>query len=186
MTYARNNLVKFPLLIFITSVICSMSYYIFSVLITRRLSFGAVQLTSLRIFHDISILLAGLSPVSLFLAVTLERPDQSGLHEYPFFQGLNVIFIAICGALALVYRTRSFLTSYRLPMRKGLLIIVIWLVLSMFVGSQCAWYLRPFFGVATIHVEETPFIMGRKPDFRGATSFYEAVFYLVRPPETAN
>ena len=49
-----------------------------------------------------------------------------------------------------------------------------------FAGGQCAWYLRPFFGPSTIR--DIPFIEGSAPDYRGATSFYEAVYHLIHPP----
>ncbi len=59
---------------------------------------------------------------------------------------------------------------------------VSWLLLSLLVGGQWAWYLRPFFGVASISAEVTPFCLGTLPDYRGATSFFEAVLHLVDPP----
>jgi hypothetical protein len=29
---------------------------------------------------------------------------------------------------------------------------------------------------------DAPFMLGSEPDFRGATSFYEALFHLIEPP----
>jgi hypothetical protein len=40
--------------------------------------------------------------------------------------------------------------------------------------------LRPYFGVSTI--KDIPFIEGSRPDYRGARSFYEAVYHLMDPP----
>jgi hypothetical protein len=37
--------------------------------------------------------------------------------------------------------------------------------------------MRPFCGVVG-----APFMLGSQPDFRGATSFYEAVYHVFVPP----
>ena len=57
-----------------------------------------------------------------------------------------------------------------------------WVLLSLLAGGQAAWYLRPFFGVASIDGRATRFCLGTTPDYRGATNFYEAVYHLLRPP----
>ena len=56
------------------------------------------------------------------------------------------------------------------------LLIAAWLTASLFVGAQASWYMRPFCGVRTV---DAPFMLGSAPDFRGATSFYEALFHLL-------
>ena len=100
----------------------------------------------------------------------------------PFFLGLNVLFIAVCGTVALVRQAANLLRRYALELKRAVLVVLCWLSLSFFVGAQCSWYLRPFFGVSTIPAGATPFIFGTRPDFRGATSFYEAIYYLFDPP----
>ena len=50
-----------------------------------------------------------------------------------------------------------------------------WLALSLLVGGQAAWTLRPFFGVRSIPGDQTRFFLGSSPDYRGSTNFYEAV-----------
>jgi hypothetical protein len=64
-------------------------------------------------------------------------------------------------------------------MARGVVLVGAWLAASLFVGAQTSWYLRPFCGVAYV---DTPFMLGTEPDFRGATSFYEALFHLIEPP----
>ena len=44
--------------------------------------------------------------------------------------------------------------------------------------------MRPFFGVRGLAKTAPPFFLGTAPDFRGARSFYEAVYNLVVPPRT--
>jgi len=183
--FALRNLVKFPALILLTSAVCAVAYYLFTLLISRNLSFVEVQRFSLRTFRDISLLLASLAPVGLFLARTLRQPDAEGLHDYPFFLGLNVFFIALCGSAALVRRGQRLLQRHRLDRKSTLLILAAWLGLSLFVGAQAAWYLRPFAGVSTIPAEVTPFFLGTRPDIRGDTNFYQAVYHLLQPPPLA-
>jgi hypothetical protein len=177
--FAARNLVKFPLLVLTTSAVCAVAYYAFSLLVTRRLSFREVQMLSLGTFRDIVMLLASLAPACLFLAHTIYPPTRSSLGEYPLFLGLNVGLIAASGAAALVRRTAALVKRHALKPVAGTAIISAWLVISLFVGGQCAWYLRPFFGVSTA---PAPFMLGRAPDYRGATSIYEAVWNIVKPP----
>ena len=173
---ARWNVVKFPLLILSTGVLCGPAYYVFAQLITRKLRLPDVAAMSLRTFRDTSILLASLSPVSYFLARTVAQPVGQDLKEYPFFLQLNLVFISVCGVVALVRQAVRLLRAHGLTVRESVLIVVTWLAISLFAGGQCAWYLRPFFGPSTIR--DPRFIEGSHPDIRGATSFYEAVYNL--------
>jgi hypothetical protein len=59
------------------------------------------------------------------------------------------------------------------------------LALSVLVGGQVAWTLRPFFGVRSIPGAETRFFLGSSPDYRGATNVYEAVANVVAPAPLA-
>jgi len=178
---------KFLFLIVLTCLICVIAYYTLSLFITRALRFADVMRMSLGIFADISVLLASLAPVTYFLGHTGVEPatDEAGLNEYPLFLGLNVAFIAVCGVVALARQGLRLLRAHRLGLRKSLAVLVAWVSISFFAGGQCAWYLRPFFGWPTI--ENPPFMKGSHPDPRGATSFYEAVWDLLRdaplPPE---
>jgi len=97
--------------------------------------------------------------------------------------GLNVFFIAVCGALALVRQGRMLLYKREVTSRRSLMLIFAWMLLSLLVGGQWAWTLRPFFGLHTVSAAQTPFCLGGLSDFRGATNFYEAVYHLISPPQ---
>jgi hypothetical protein len=71
------------------------------------------------------------------------------------------------------------LLEHGVPVRRGAPLIAAWLAASLFVGAQASWYMRPFCGVSSV---DAPFMLGSAPDFRGATSFYEALYHLVDPP----
>jgi hypothetical protein len=180
---ATWNLAKFPLLILATSVLCAFAYFAATLLVTRRLTLADVTVAALRTFADLSVLLASLAPVAYFLARTILQPTEDSLREYPFFLGLNVLFIACAGTVALARRALRLAREHGLGLRRSTAVLAAWLLVSLFAGGQCAWFLRPFFGVSTIEIRD--FADGTKPDYRGATSFYEAVWQIVDPPPLA-
>ena len=96
---------------------------------------------------------------------------------------MNVLFIAACGSIALIRQARALLDTHGLMRRTSLMLVAGWLALSLFTGAQCAWYMRPFFGISYMGRGATVFFSGTRPDFRGARSFYEAVYNLVSPPD---
>ena len=180
--YACRNLVKFPLLILTTAAVCALSYFVLARFLGARLTFVVVQRVVLAIFRDASVLLASLAPLTFFLAMTCERPGGQGLGEYPLFQGLNVGAIAVSGALAVVVRARQLQHQHGLGGRRVVLLVGVWLAVTLLVGGQVGWYMRPFFGMSG-PASQPPFFNGLVPDFRGARSFYEALYNLVVPPE---
>lgn len=179
--FALRNLLKFPALLLTTAAVCALAYWVVARAITPRLEFCDVQRLGLETFRDLSVLLASLAPACIFLACTVEQPDEMGLNEYPLFLGLNVLFVAVAGTCALIRQARRILSRKGVSLRRSVVITIAWLLLSLLVGSQCAWFLRPFCGVSSLQ-EQTPFILGTEPDFRGATSFFQAVYQIFDPP----
>jgi hypothetical protein len=177
--FGLHDLLKFPLLIAVTGVVCGLGYFLLAGAVGVRLRFGEVQRLVLQLHRDSALLLAALCPVNLFLAHIIVRPDRTGLGEYPLFLGLNVGFIALAGALALARQVRHLARSNPCPLPRRLITAGAWLALSLFVGGQAAWTLRPFFGVASIAGDKTRFFLGAAPDYNGSTNFYEAVYHLV-------
>lgn len=180
--YGLHNLIKFPLFLLVTATVCGLAYVVVASALGAQLKFAQVQTLSFSLFRDASVLLASFATVSLFLSRALQRPDSKGLHEYPLFMAANVVLIGICGVLALLRQSRDVIATTTLTRNRARTLVTCWLVLSLFVGSQAAWFFRPFFGVATISADETPFFLGTQPDFRGATSFYEALWHVIAPP----
>jgi hypothetical protein len=177
---ALGSLVKFPLLIYLTSALCALAWWVLARFLTSGLSFRATLGLALRTFADASIMLASLAPVNLFLGRTIVQPTPEALNEYPLYQGLNVAFVAVCGTVAVVRQACRMREVHALTRRKAVGVAAAWLAVSLFVGGQCAWYLRPLYGCSAVH--GTPFILGSTPDLRGARSFYEAVYFYVDPP----
>jgi hypothetical protein len=180
--YASRNLIKFPLLILSTAIVCSLAYFVMARFLTPELSFRHVQGLVITLFRDLSILLVSLSPVNYFIAQILVHTDDSRLGEYSFFLGMNVVFVAICGTLALVRQARSMLAAFPVSQRRVAAIISSWLLLTLLVGGQAAFYLRPFFGLPVSRGVTPPFALGAEPDVRGATNFYEAMIQIFTEP----
>jgi len=184
--FGLHDVLKFPLLFFVTGAACAVAYFLWALLLGgARFRFVDVQRLAMRLYRDAAVLLAALAPANVFLARTLVPPDASSLHDYPQFLALNVVFIAIAGALALLRQVRALAQYHPWPLSRRLTTVAGWLALSLLVGGQVAWTLRPFFGVRSIPGDETRFFLGSAPDYRWATNFYEAVYDVIAPPPLA-
>ena len=184
--FGLHNLIKFPLLFLITGATCAVTYFLFACLVGGvRFRFVEIQRLAMRLYRDAAVLLAALAPANWFLARTVVAPDATSLHEYPYFLALNVCFIAAAGALALLRQVRALARYHPWPLSRRVITVGGWLALSLLVGGQVAWTLRPFFGVRSIPGSETRFFLGSSPDYRGSTNFYEAVYNVVAPPPLA-
>jgi hypothetical protein len=181
--YATRNLLKFPLLVAITCVVCALAYWLVARLCAAPLSFLAVQRAAGRLFHDMSVLLASLSPAVLFLAWTARATDDGRLGTYDSFLAFNMAIVAVAGVMALVRQAREMFALHGLGPARAKLLSVAWLALSLGVGGQAAFVMRPFFGFPATRGNTPPFFVGSEPDLRGATNFYEAVLQTIqRPP----
>ena len=180
--YATRNLVKLPLPIVGTALLCAVLYHLLARFFAARLGFVQVQRVVMAVFRDISVLLCALTPVVAFLALTMQRPDRDSLGDYPAFQGVNVLAIATCGCLSVWRRSRELLAERVVARARRPWLIATWMLASLLVGGQIAWFVRPFFGVHPGRWSNG-FCSGRAPDHNGATSIYEAVWNLVDTPE---
>ncbi len=177
-TYAWRSGVKFPLLLLGTASICALSYFVFARFLGARLRFAEVQQCTFGSFRTLAVLLASLSPVSFFLGRSMLPPDERSLGGYPGFVGMNIAFIAVAGAIALLLQVRSLLEQHGVSMRRSLAVSAAWLLLSLLVGGQLAFWLRPFFGIASL-TGEPPFLLGDEPTVTGARNFYEVVWQFL-------
>jgi hypothetical protein len=184
--FGLHDVLKFPLLFVVTGAACAVAYFLWALLIGGAcFRFVDVQRLAMRLYRDAAVLLAALAPANVFLARTLVPPDATSLHEYPLFLAMNVVFIAIAGALALLRQVRALAQYHPWPLSRRLATVAGWLALSLLVGGQVAWTLRPFFGVRSIPGDQTRFFLGSAPDYRGATNFYEAAYNVIAPPPLA-
>ncbi len=180
--YASRNLVKFPLLIAGTAVICSLCYSVIARFLCPQLTFRPVQMLSIQMFRDLSVLLASLSAPNLFLAMILVHRDDGKLGEYSLFLGLNVGFIAVSGTLALCRQANALLSRHGVTRARSRAVVLLWLGMSLVVGGQGAFYLRPLFGLPASRGQVPPWTLGTAADVRGATNFFEVVVQIFRNP----
>lgn len=143
--------VKIPLLFLVTLAFTLPSLYFFA-LAQLNVKFSIVQ-AGLVVLAGIGVsafLLLGLAPVTLFFDLTSSN--------YPFFQLLAVIFVAISGITGLFYILQGFnRVDTRDELRRnplGRVILTAWMILYGFVGAQMTWRLSPFIGDP-----EQPFVL---------------------------
>jgi hypothetical protein len=138
---ALSSAVKMPLLFIATMAFCLPALYFFSLALLRT-QLGMWQVTAV-VLAGISVtafLLLGLAPVTLFFDLTSEN--------YAFFQLLAVVFVAISGFIGLYYLWVGMAhvnsdEGGRFDIF-GRVLLVAWIVLYAFVGSQMTWRLSPF------------------------------------------
>ncbi len=180
--YAQRNLIKFPLLILGTGLVCSLAYFVTARFLGVELAFKKIQRLVLELFRDASVLLVSLSPATFFVARALAATDDSKLGEYGMFLGLNLGLVALCSILALAQQAQRLLAEAKISIARSSTVILVWLLLSLMIGGQGAFWLRPFFGLPATRGQESPFAQGSTPDVRGATNFYEAVWQIIEAP----
>lgn len=178
--YAGRNVLKFPLLVLGTGIVSSLAYFVAARFLGVHLGFAAVQRIALGLFRDMSIMLGSLAPPVAIVGIQLAQNDDGWLGEYGMFLGWNVVMIGSAATFALILQVRALRRAERLTTRRSVQVAATWLVISLFVGGQLAFWCRPFFGFpATRGVENTPFVLGSTPDVRGATNFYESVLQVI-------
>lgn len=180
--YALRNLVKLPVLLWITAALTSLAAWIFSGMMGAGLSFVEMQRVSWRMQRDAALILLSLAPVTLFVAIDLRTNDGGPLGEYDEFLGLNMVFVALAGTVALVRQARELFAARGLAWRRSSTLVVGWVILSGFIGGQAAFVLRPFFGFPATRGGSPPWFLGSTPDLRGATNFYECALQTLERP----
>jgi hypothetical protein len=137
---ALYSAIKLPALFLLTLVVCLPSLYFFNILLGSRLYLPQVLALSLTAITITAALTASLAPITLFFWL-------SG-RDYDFALVMNVTFLAITGAIGLLFLIGGMiqidpirgLFSLRWP------VLLVWMMLYAFVGTQMAWILRPFMG----------------------------------------
>jgi hypothetical protein len=140
---AVSSAAKMPLLILATILFCLPALHCFSLALLRTplklLSTTAVVLSGIGVT---AFLLLGLSPVTLFFVLTSEN--------YPFFQLLAVVFVAVSGVIGLIFIWRGMAVVHAKfadnqdPVRR--IILSVWTGLYGFVATQMTWRLSPLVG----------------------------------------
>jgi hypothetical protein len=137
-----SSAVKLPLLFLATLLVCVPSLYFFSLLFGSNQSLRQSVTIILTAITVTAVLLLSCAPITLFFLIT--TPSQ-----YQFFKLLNVAIFTVSGFMGIVFlyqgiKVVSGPKTEGANMRKWVLIM--WMFVYAFVGSQMAWTLRPFIG----------------------------------------
>lgn len=177
--YAWRSAIKVPLLLLGTAAICAAAYLLTAALLGLPLRARALLRTAGSIFAALARLLGALAPPVWFLGRTMTPPTGSDLGGYPGFVGTGIAVIAIAGAIAVIHQTRTLQRELGISAARARGTASAWLLITLAVGGQFAFWLRPFFGIASL-TGEPPFLLGSEPTVTGARNFYEVVWQFVR------
>jgi len=143
--------VKMPVLFLSAIVFCLPALYFFSLaLLGTPLRMVQVLTVVLSGIAVTAFLLLGLSPISFFFVLTSEN--------YPFFQLLTVIFVGLSSLVGVyfLWRGMTLVEPAKNDGRQmlGRWILLLWIGLYAFVGTQMTWRLSPF-----ISNPQNPFVL---------------------------
>ena len=167
--------IKLPLVILLTTCGNGLLNGMLAPLLGLQVSFRQSFVLVLISFALASLILAGFSPVALFLVWNTPPLDAStrlSSPEYGFLQLMLAGFIAAAGIIGNV-RLLPVLGRWTSSQAIARRVLFVWLATNLFLGSQIAWVLRPFIWDPA---GKTRFIGTEY--FRG--SFYETVFEATR------
>lgn len=137
-----SSAAKLPLLFLATLFVCVPSLYFFSLLFGSNQSLSQSLTVILTAITVTAVLLLSCAPITLFFLLTAAG-------QYQFFKLLNVGIFAIAGLMGIVFlyqgiKVVSGSETEGAGLRKW--VLVAWMFVYAFVGSQMAWTFRPFIG----------------------------------------
>jgi hypothetical protein len=136
-----SSATKLPILFLATLIVCAPSLYFFSLLFGSNQSLSQSLTLILTAITVTAVLLLSCAPITLFFLLTTT--------EYQFFKLLNVGFFAISGWMGIVFLYQG-MNVVAGPHQEGIssrrMVLILWMFVYAFVGSQLAWTLRPFIG----------------------------------------
>lgn len=132
---------KFPILIFLTLLICFPAFYIIQFMLGSKMSLLqmlGIVLSGFIVFATIAI---SFSPIVVFFMITGDN--------YAFIKLLHVGILIFSGFFAMrtiIRGLRHSCEKMNIYPKLGLKVFRLWIVIFAFVGMQLSWNLRPFVG----------------------------------------
>jgi hypothetical protein len=162
--------IKVPLLILLTCAGNAVLNGMFAQALGSRFSFREASMAILLSFALAAVVLASLTPLTLFVLLNAPPPDSdSRATAHGAILVLHVLIIAYAGILA-NYRLLGILRHYSPSRGIAFTTLAAWLAGNLLLGTQLSWVLRPFIGSPGLSVE---FL--RDDPLRG--NFFEAVWH---------
>jgi hypothetical protein len=170
--------IKLPLVILLTTLGNGLLNGMLAPLLGLNVTFRQSLVLVLVSFAVTSLILGGLAPVALF--VVCNTPPLTSLTslaspEYGLLQLTLAVFLALAGITGNV-RLLPLLRQWTNNGPAALRVLLAWLTMNLFLGSQISWVLRPFIWDPADPTGKVEFI-GRQY-LHG--SFYETVFDAAR------
>jgi hypothetical protein len=138
-----SSAVKLPILFMATLFVCVPSLYFFSLLFGSNQSLSQNLAVILTAFTVTAVLLLSAAPITLFFILTTS--------QYQFFKLLNVAIFAISGLMGVVFLYQGMKVVSNTEQAEGAgkrkWVLIFWMFVYAFVGSQMAWTIRPFIGM---------------------------------------
>jgi hypothetical protein len=128
---------KVPLLLLVTFAISLPSFFVANTLLGLRTDFGQAIRAVMAAQAALTIVLAGLAPLTLFVYASGMDYDQA--------LAFNALIFAVASFSVQILLWRLYRPLIRKDSRHRLM-IMIWVVIYGFVGIQMGWVLRPFIG----------------------------------------
>jgi hypothetical protein len=165
--------IKFPLLIFLTCAGNAAINGMLAQLLGSGLSFKQTSLAILISFAIAAIILAGFSPITLFVWYNAPPLKASTAILGHSLMLLTHVFVIACAGIIANRRLLDLLRTLCGSAATARTVLLSWLAGNLFLGAQLAWNLRPFIGSPGLAVQ---FL--RNDPLRG--NFYEAVWHALR------
>lgn len=162
-----SSMVKFPLLFFLTVLVCYPILYVFNVLFGSRVRLLGTLAILLASIAMMSVILGAFAPITLFFVIS----DSS----YEFMKLLHVATVGTAAIIGLgaMYRGLTVVCEKSdIYPKRAMSILRVWLLVFAFVGTQMVWTLRPLVGS-----KEKSFELIRKSR---EGNFYQAVVHAAR------
>jgi hypothetical protein len=166
---AAASSIKVFVLFFFTLIVCLPTLHFIGLLFGVKTKFAQITIVLLTGIAITSILLGAFAPISLFFLLSGTR--------YEFLLLMHVFIFACCGTAGLRSVKRNMTTLRKILSsdenetdKNSDLLLKIWFLLYMFIGTQMSYLLSPFVGRST----EFALIAHEKGDF------YSYLFKIIR------
>jgi len=133
--------IKVPMLLLVSLYVTVPSYYVLYSLLGGKRTMSQTVMLLLLGFTVMSTVLIAFVPVNLFFLLTSPKSYES----HNFTALLNIAIFTLGGFFALTYFVKGAETLYRGSSEKWKPAFILGSIILMFVGTQLAWVLRPFF-----------------------------------------
>jgi len=133
--------IKVPMLLLVSLYLTIPSYYVLYSLLGGKRTLGQTVMLLLFGFTSMSTVLIALVPVNLFFIITTTKSSAT----YAFTVLLNIATFALAGFFAFTYFIKGAKVLYPESSEDWKPAFLLGSIILMFVGTQLAWVLRPYF-----------------------------------------